>query len=113
MRIGKGPGSKTGSRVSGALCARHAALVVLDVPEIQPRPQAVAGLLRHRPCPLARSRTRHQNRALSRKPMPCSALSLAGSLRVPSTPNATSGPRVQRTPVRHARPPVSESASPA
>ena len=55
----------------------------------------------------------HQ-RSVARKPRPCSgASSLAGSPRVPSTPNAMPGPRVQRTPVRHARPPVSESASPA
>ena len=69
--------------------------------------------LQHRPHRADSGCATHQ-RSVARKARPCSgASSLAGSLRVPSTPNATSGPRVQRTLVRHARPPVSESAIPA
>ena len=45
---------------------------------------------------------------------PCSAaLSLAASRKLPSTPNATSGPRVQRTPLRQVRSPASDSERPA
>ena len=68
---------------------------------------------RRRPHRAGHGRAAYQ-RSVARKARPCSgASSLAGSLRVPSTPNATAGPSVQRTPVRHARAPVSESASPA
>ena len=42
-------------------------LVVLDPPEIQPRPHPVAGLLHRRTCPLALPRTRHQKRPLARE----------------------------------------------
>ena len=56
---------------------------------------------------------RHQ-RIVPRSIKPCSgASSLAGSLRVPSRLNVTSGATSQRAPVRHDRPPPSASESPA